>query len=352
MRILMLSILATLFAVSPALGNEQDERRVEELARNLRINIYQTYRTNRAEYDRRMEIANEALRRFKFAKTDDGSQQMLQWFADVEDSSFNQLSAIPEIQLADVNERFQRKRRQKKQKVAQNQQRTKEGFVKTAFQKKSNGITDLVSNSGNSQPSEETSGSTSVSGLFKNIGKSFLRKGPSTTTAADSKSDDPAALEGDESSEAAASDIGNEASSDADDAGDNTEWDVNNDSESAGASTDFETLEGDIVNYNLTVELLHEDFLAMESHDVESLTQFIERIETYHTQYQQLQSRAQLRSDAEQAQLSSPKSLENIATDFMTAVNELSLSSDADDEAGKVDSLRQQISQVLAVHAS
>ncbi len=75
--LLMLAVTASV--VNGQATNESKRPTIEVAARNYRIQTYDTFRTQRAEYDRRIAEGEEAIKRYKDA-TESEQNEILTWF--------------------------------------------------------------------------------------------------------------------------------------------------------------------------------------------------------------------------------------------------------------------------------
>ena len=184
-----LSILIALVATAPVVADDAMERAVETAARNFRIQTYETYRTDRPVYDERMEVANEALQRFRFAADDVGRLEMRQWFFQAGQVQDAALPPIPEIQLAETRQSSRHpvpmfgQQPQNKQDTANENTQRRNGFVVTDYESNPRFKNRRESAEEKYQQQINSDGNESAiskalknpGGLFSNIGKSFLR---------------------------------------------------------------------------------------------------------------------------------------------------------------------------------
>jgi hypothetical protein len=111
MRIAVFALLLPLAVNSRAA--EPQKPTVDRTARWFRIQVYETYRTERAEYDRRRALGDQLLREWENAgNPEEPAAQMIEWFLAARDASLPdaqaQLPAVPSIdfkQYAKANSR-------------------------------------------------------------------------------------------------------------------------------------------------------------------------------------------------------------------------------------------------------
>jgi hypothetical protein len=116
-----------------------------------------------------------------------------------------------------------------------------------------------------------------------------------------------------------------------------------------------EPLNSRIMNFNLTVEMLNEDFAAEQTKSVEVAVLALEQLEAADDTYQKIFASQELLSSDERNQLTPLASLEPAATRVMTMINELStrlsagqLENAGDDTQQKLDELRMRVSKIMA----
>ncbi len=100
MSLRVLSVLATLMVATAVHAESPSDRDFERAARSYRIQTYHAFRTNRAEYDLRIEQGSQVFEAWANAQSDAGKQALHDWFVSTtpsHDSKTNAESKLPDL---------------------------------------------------------------------------------------------------------------------------------------------------------------------------------------------------------------------------------------------------------------
>lgn len=403
----LFSFLMALILSAPAWAAPPADYELEAAARTFRISTYQTYRTNRVEYDRRIATCTEAVKRFYQASDNQGREQIRQWFAEATSGHKDGFPELPQIELAKSLPSREPSRGQKIRSERQN------GFRITKYEDNPRFKSDFRSRENTNLVSGDKSRGNGVSNLFSKIGKSFLSSSQQdapnpndgqTELGGSSKSDNPSAADETETesevkdyqdvddpfapvqaeavqSESTlfpASDVGVDESrtgasevnteSVTAEAEVNSEADVEKSSDDSTEATvpqdtsadfDLQSLNKRILNFNLTIEMFYEDLTSDSQKTVDGLDHLVEQLEAADATFHAISAAQLPLTPEQQEQLTKIASLEDLATEVMTSINELIARQGVDAEEGaaednahvRLEDLRKRVSKVLANHA-
>ncbi len=315
-----MSFLVALIVSTPAWAAPPVDRELEAAARNFRISTYEAYRTQRPEYNRRIEACNEAIRRYSLANDDLGRVLVRNWFQEA-NSNGQFLPQVPVIELADSAPSL--KTLPNRSLNAARNSTTKDGFSVTKFDSNprfkpqfpqaqnddAKHDANFVSEAGDSK-SGITEAIKNPGGLFSSIGKSFLRGNKDEPNANADKANQDREPENNFESDNDAAD--NQFDSEtieaetkfyedvddpfapADSKNEDSKFDLgdsNNASNEASSESmedgdETNSLDNRVMNFNLTVEMLNEDFSARQTKTIEIAVSAVQQLEaadvTYH----------------------------------------------------------------------
>ncbi len=395
----LFSFLVALIISAPAWATQPADHQLEAAARNFRIATYQSYRTDRGEYDRRIAACSEAVKRFYLASNEQGRVQIRQWFEEVKSGQAPAIPEVPQIELAKSLPKSKRSREAKESNAAKH----KDGFEITKYESNprfKSRFSGPHANHDETLVSAENDESQGVGGLFSSIGKSFLKGSGKRTSrpqptdpeenkpVAESPHDespaedsapateviqtDPAAYEGVEDpfaptdtpvdaqavAETNAASFGNGSDAVADSP---AKFDVDSQAGNTSGSpdgTDVSGLNKKILNFNLTVEMLQEDLGSAAQKSVDGMVRTVEQLEAANATFTEIFDAQMLLSREDRDQLSKLASLEEVATQVMTSINELMARQGSDqsdtattNDVTNLEDLRMRVSKVLAHHA-
>jgi hypothetical protein len=400
------SFLVALIISSPVWAAQPTDHELEAMARKFRIATYQTYRTNRIEYDRRIAACTEAVRRFYLARDKEGRDQIHNWFVQVQSIRNQVIPEVPQIELAqfepasrgfghpkqtadsgqrqddfqitryDENPRFQSRRNSQlnDSSLVSGDRNPGTGVVKL-FSKIGKSLLNRESNisavettaagaapdSQNRNHTATTSSPTEVirtaPDAYENLDDPFAAASEDAEPVATAQApDDPAEQQAIEPPSATDAANPQATAAEADAAVDFQ------DESNGGAAADVtaRALNKKILNFNLTVEMLAEDLASSEDDNVEELVQLVEHLEAADATYREISAALNQLAPEQQEQLTDLASLEHVAAEVLTTVNEWIARLEADPQAEgagedlqtTLDDLRTRTTQVLGQHAT
>jgi hypothetical protein len=384
---ILIALAATTAATTAAFADTVDERDVETAARNFRIQTYETYRTDRPVYDERIEAADQALRRFRLAADDVGRTEIQQWFDDAERVEDPALPPVPDIQLAESKPHSPPNRYQRSQQIDRGPQQVdrrpqkRNGYVVTDYRSnpRFNKDRQLKQNQNNESLVDSTGDESAITRALKNpgelfgkIGKSFLRGHQNEQPNAGQP------IAGDGTNDGTINEDGFDGNNDVrDDANftfNNNLVANSNETEATRKTADdefhnaqdeiitsregsngFDELNDRIFQQNLAIEVFVKDLRDGDRQSVDFLSDRVDQLEKLSATQTEIKSKRRLFSEDAQNEFANLDSLEEITTELMTAVNEVSITRSGDRTAEadgtleiKIGELRMRLSQILA----